>query len=1293
MSRHYFSSNFRGKLRLGFLFCLSILGVAGEIQATPTNGPPILAAVSDTTAPESVAFSKTLRTPDFSSDFLGKLRRGFFSRLSILRVAGAIQATPPNRPPILAAISDTTAPESVAFSKRLQATDPDLPAQTLTFGLASGPTGLTVSTAGMLVWNPTEVQGPSTHLVTVWVRDGTLYATNQFTVRVTEVNRPPVLVAANLSIPEMVPYSKVLTATDLDFPTNTLSFKLVSGPTGMTLSNDGRLDWTPTESQGPSTTSVSARVSDGLSWVTNVFSVSAAEVNRSPIFDATPDALIPESVAFSKRLQATDPDLPTQTLTFGLASGPTGLTVSTAGILVWNPTEAQGPSTHLVTVWVKDGTLYATNQFTVMVIEVNMPPVLGAVNLSIPELVPYSTILTATDPDFPTNTLSFELVSGPTGMTLSNGGRLDWTPTESQGPMVTSVLVKVSDEVASVTNSFTLTVTEVNAAPSFAAVLPQTVAELSLLSVTLSASDTDFPAQTLIYELVNGPSGMTVSVSGALAWTPTESQGPMETSVLVKVSDGMASVTNSFTLTVTEVNTPPTMTVIPVRIASSVQPLQLRLTATDFDEPVQPLTYGLVSGPTNLVLDADGSLSWAASPGQRYFTNQVQVYVSDGLESSTNSFDLIFTSSFSNLLSLVKWQPPIADRDFVVTELMGRPDEPGAESTHLISVPSTGKFLWLKVHGVHYPDMISLRVNDGTWISLNNTNCVFDYPGDRLNGMGGPLDTLSFRVVNSNLLNTSNSGNVDNSIKLKFNRSNGISSGFRLLDINILGSNLEPVLGLGRPVIEADASDAWLTDTGRIYSGSNLWYTAELRTNWTGGLIKAKCTDCHAESGADLQFFNYTAKSIWSRAEFHGLNTDQGKSIAAYIRSLNTPRVGTPWDPPYQPGPGVDSVPDAHFSAGAGLKWVLPSDHLSFNYIFPGGPTSNSVSYTSTLNIRELPIAIPLPDWNSWLPHVHPKDSIGDSFQSVYDSLEIIREEPSTNLIQLRFDEWHMSLVSWFYSPTGFEALLARYTASGNNTRSLDWWSMARWRTVKSWEIINERNLEGAGASMYSWPVHPRSWPTHTIFLSSPHFTIQERTGHFLRDGSPVVWDFMSHQWYWLQMVLNDSNHRRQGTSPIDWSYLVAFTQGQLAYGLGTAAQLTVAQIKAGEATTYDPTDQWDGFNGLAGPALEFLFTRERPEMWDGYPVEFRDQVIRSLLAEFSRMAHLVGREYFRDVTGELKDDETDNTTGAPRARPWIRSHSGMLVFLKQQEVAPDIIETMRDLGKFLWPQADWERF
>ncbi|MSU32292.1 MAG: hypothetical protein EXS25_06485 [Pedosphaera sp.] len=75
---------------------------------------------------------------------------GFLSFLSILIVSAEIQDLPTNRPPIVAAISNTTALELVAFSKTLKATDPDLPAQTLAFGLASGPTGLTVSTAEVL---------------------------------------------------------------------------------------------------------------------------------------------------------------------------------------------------------------------------------------------------------------------------------------------------------------------------------------------------------------------------------------------------------------------------------------------------------------------------------------------------------------------------------------------------------------------------------------------------------------------------------------------------------------------------------------------------------------------------------------------------------------------------------------------------------------------------------------------------------------------------------------------------------------------------------------------------------------------------------------------------------------------------------------------------------------------------------------------------------------------------------------------------------------------------------------
>src|SRR5204862_380370 len=77
---------------------------------------------------------------------------------------------------------------------------------------------------------------------------------------------------------------------------------------------------------------------------------------------------------------AIDTDLPANTLTFALVSGPSGVSVNpTTGVLTWTPTEAQGPSTNTITVKVTDdGTpaLSATNSFTVVVNEVNSAPVL-----------------------------------------------------------------------------------------------------------------------------------------------------------------------------------------------------------------------------------------------------------------------------------------------------------------------------------------------------------------------------------------------------------------------------------------------------------------------------------------------------------------------------------------------------------------------------------------------------------------------------------------------------------------------------------------------------------------------------------------------------------------------------------------------------------------------------------------------------------------------------------------------------------------------------------------------------
>src|SRR5262249_23530599 len=158
--------------------------------------------------------------------------------------------------------------------------------------------------------------------------------------------------------------------------------------------------------------------------------------------------------------------------------------------------------------------------------------VLAAIaNQTINEGSPLSVTVSATDSDVPANTLSFSLVSPPAGASINgSSGLFSWTPTEAQGPGSYTITVQVSDSrspALSDTKSFTVTVNEVNNAPTLAVIANQTVNEGSLLTVTASGSDSDVPANTLTYSLVSAPTGASINASsGVFTWTPSEIQGP-----------------------------------------------------------------------------------------------------------------------------------------------------------------------------------------------------------------------------------------------------------------------------------------------------------------------------------------------------------------------------------------------------------------------------------------------------------------------------------------------------------------------------------------------------------------------------------------------------------------------------------------------------------------------------------------------------------------------------------------------------------------------------------------------
>gem|GEM_PF-1078088 len=494
-------------------------------------------------------------------------------------------------PPDLEMPDSLALDESAVMSVPISAQDPDEPIKPLTFSLLSAPPGVTLTLASatnaLLSWSTTEADGPSTNTVVASVTDvvngKSFTRTNSFFLVIHEVNTPPVLtVPADQTIDELTSLNLSVTATDADLPANPLRFSLLSPPDGMAIDPvSGGITWTPTEVQGPSSQRIVVVVTDdspsainepSLS-TTNEFQVVVREVNVPPVLAPIANRSIDELTLFTTLVVATDADLPPNPIAFRLLTAPPGMVIGPgSGAILWTPSEAQGPTTQLVTVVVTDNSPAAastpqwsvTNAFEIVVREVNAPPVLVLPgDRSTVELVASTATVTATDADLPADKLTFQLLSPRTGMTIHpDSGVIAWTTTEADGPSTNRITVVVSetgfgDPQAprfSITNSFQWIVTEENVAPSL-----QPIDDVSLhygvpLAIQASASDRDLPANTLMYSLDPAPAGMTVDASsGSITWTPSQSQVGSHPVTVQVLDNGVPalSASQSFTVTVT----------------------------------------------------------------------------------------------------------------------------------------------------------------------------------------------------------------------------------------------------------------------------------------------------------------------------------------------------------------------------------------------------------------------------------------------------------------------------------------------------------------------------------------------------------------------------------------------------------------------------------------------------------------------------------------------------------------------------------------------------------------------
>jgi hypothetical protein len=113
-------------------------------------------------------------------------------------------------------------------------------------------------------------------------------------------------------------------------------------------------------------------------------------------------------------------------------------------------------------------------------------------------------------------------------------------------------------------------------------------------------------------------------------WTPTEAQGPGAYVVGIRVSDGVASVSQNVTIHVNEVNAAPVLAVIASQNVDEGTLLSFTATATDADIPEQTLAFSLDPGaPAGAGITAGGLFTWTPTAAQSQATYNMTVRVTD----------------------------------------------------------------------------------------------------------------------------------------------------------------------------------------------------------------------------------------------------------------------------------------------------------------------------------------------------------------------------------------------------------------------------------------------------------------------------------------------------------------------------------------------------------------------------------------------------------------------------------------------------------------------------------------
>ncbi len=561
-----------------------------------------------------------------------------------------------------------------------------------------------------------------TSTITVTVSDGAGSTNDTFALTVGAVNDLPTISdVSNQTTNEETP-TAALPVTVGDVETVSGSLTLAGASSNLTLvpvanivfggtGTSRTVTVTPAPNQS-GTATITLTVGDGTATVSDTFTLTVTAVNDLPaISDVSNQTVNEDSATTALPFVIGDVETAVSSLTLSKSSSNTTL-VPSANIVfggtVVNRTVTVTPAanqsgTATITLTVNDGTASSSDTFLLTVNPVNDPPVISNITdktttedtATVPTAFTVGGVETAAASLAVSGTSSNPALALPAGIVFGGSGAnrtVTVTPLPNQSGTAT-ITVTVSDGAASVSDTFLLTVAAVNDLPSISDVPSQTVnedtpttalpltvgdAETAVDSLTLtgsSANTTLVPAANIVFSGTGASRFVTV--------TPAANQSGSAT-VTLTVSDGTATRSDTFTLTVTAVNDVPTISDVTDRAvnedtATAAIPFvigdvetstsSLTVTRTSSNTALVPLTGVLLGG-------SGANRTVTVIPAANQFgTSTITLSVSDGTATVSDSFvltvnpvnDLPVISNVANLS--INEDTPTAAIAFTISDL------------------------------------------------------------------------------------------------------------------------------------------------------------------------------------------------------------------------------------------------------------------------------------------------------------------------------------------------------------------------------------------------------------------------------------------------------------------------------------------------------------------------------------------------------------------------------------------------------------------------------------------------